>query len=155
MAKNRRIEVTPLLNVAGAYLAGDEVGVPFEIPGVVDYPGKGGSVVGVTLVDKAAQALAIDLILFNALPIGVADNAIYDVTDAEAGTIVGQVSLLAGDYIGGASNKTAHKDTDIDFETTSVATSLWGIFVTRGIPTYALNSLVLVLEVIQEDDFAH
>lgn len=155
MAKDRRIEVTPVMLAGGAYVSGDEVGAPFEILGVVDYPGKGGKITGVTIVDQAAQALALDLLVFQTQPVGVADNAAFDVTDADALKMIGQVSIVAGDYIGGASNKTAYKDVDIDFETPAASTSLWGILVTRGAPTYPVGALRVILHVVQEDEFGH
>lgn len=138
----RKVQIIPVLAVAGLYAAGDAVGAVIAVP-VVDFPGRGGRITGIEIIDKAAQALGITLHLFDVAPAAVTDNAVYDRTDADAVLAVGQIPVVAGDYVGGASNKTAYKDVDLNFQTKPADVNLYLQCFTQGAPTYAAGDLII------------
>jgi hypothetical protein len=150
MPEVKKVSVVPVLAVGGLYAAADAVGGLIEFAGVVDYPGKGGKIVGVTILDKAAQALGLTLQLFDTAPTPITDNAVYNPTDADAAKAIGHIAFVAADYIGGAANKVAYKDTDIDFQTQTTR-SIWGQLFTQGAPTYAAGDLTVTLHVVQSE----
>lgn len=146
MPATRKIQTVPVLAVAGLYAAGDAVGTTTVIPGVADAVGKGGKIVGIEVIDKAAQALGLTMQLYDAAPaVDQVDNGVYNPSDADAAKGIAAVAIVAGDYIGGAANKSAYKDVDIDFVTQNG--NLYYQLFTQGAPTYAAGDLIVIFHV--------
>lgn len=149
MPENKKVSAVPV-TAGGLFAAGDAVGGLLSFV-VVDYPGKGGKIVGIEIIDKAAQALGLTLHLFDSAPTPIADNAVYNPTDADAGRSFGHAVILAGDYVGGAANRTAYKDVDIDFQTAADSLSIYGQLFTQGAPTYGVDDITVNLIVQQSE----
>ena len=96
----------------------------------------GGAIMGVSLVDSAAQSTAgtFELWLFTAAPTAVADNAAFAPTDAEVRTVVGVVPLSTA-YVGtvtsGANGNRFYTSgaINIPFRTASTTRNLYGVLV--------------------------
>lgn len=150
MGHIRKLEVTPTISTL-IYAAGDAVGGLMEFPFAIGYPGKTGRIVGIEIVDKAAQAAAMTLQLFDRTFTPTADNAAYAPSDADAANAVGNIAVAAADYAGGTLNKIATKgDLSIPFQLPSNGTSLFGQLFTQGTPTYASASDLIVKLFVEE-----
>lgn len=147
MPETKKIQVVLVLLGGGAYTAADAVGGTTQIPGVVDFPGKGGKIVGIEVIDKAAQALGLTIVFYDSAPaVAQVDNVAFNPSDADAQKSIGQVVFVAGDYVGGAANRTAYKDLDIDFQTQGEVNLYLQAF-TQGAPTYAVGDLVIQVHI--------
>jgi hypothetical protein len=100
-------------------------------------------------VDEDAQAAAVDLVLFRATIGAPTDEAAFDPTDAELLDCVGFIRFAATDYSLFTDNAVAHKDASL---TASLAgTSLFGVLMAVGTPTYASTSSIHVTLTIVQD----
>jgi len=136
------LTVTPSLNVAGAYAAGDLVGQKNTIASAVRVSGGRGTILSVTIADKAKQAAALDLVFFGADPTGTTftDNGPFTPVDADLLKIIGHVAVLASDYSQFADNAVATRvAVGLMFEA-SVSTIYMAV-VSRGAPTYTDGDL--------------
>ncbi len=146
--------LTPTIDTA-AYATGDRVGSVITIPAALA-SGRAGQLVGATLVDKAKQKATLELWIFKASPTLVgADNAAFDITDANLLTaaFVGIIDFTAASYADTSSNSVCVgtvRGTPGGNYVTSGSANLFGVFVSRGTPTYASTTdLVLDIEVTQ------
>lgn len=128
-----------------AYAAGDVIG-PTTTPAnqswdLARIAGQGFRLRAVSMhkSDKNITNAAMDLVLFDAAPVAIADNAEWLPTDAEmlAG-YVGFVELLATDWhqCGGATNATGamlcKSNLDLPLAPASTSKTLYGVLVARG-----------------------
>jgi hypothetical protein len=145
----RYYTVTPTI-VPAAYDDNDTIGGVNTVYSLTA-PGKGVSFIGsATLVDKAGQKADLDIIFFSgtSAPTVSADNAAYDISDADALNQIGSISIAAADYIDSASNSTAcKKGVSLpipQWDGVNGVQNLYCVFVTRGTPTYvSASDLVL------------
>lgn len=147
------ISVTPTIQTAGAYTTGYCLGSKLTIASATRIAAGSGTIQSIALADKNKQGIAVDVILFDADPSGstFTDNAAATIVDADLLKILGVVSLVAGDYIAFADNSVAVKrDLNIGFKLAS-GSSLYAVLVTRGTPTYASVSDLVLKVAIQQD----
>ena len=147
------VDVTPTLTVAGAYAANDFVGTsatPMTFAGCARVNAGTGLIYRVELVDYAKQSIAGELWLFNTAPAGLpADNAAFTITDADAKQCIGVVSFNT--YYASALNSVSPVgNLTIGFKCLAGSMDLYGVFVTRGAPTYATGDLTFRLICVQD-----
>lgn len=138
----RRVSVsaTPTIDT-NAYSANDQVGGLQTLASAVR-TGIGTCILeSITILDKAAQSAAIQVLFFNASPtIASSNNAAIDITDAEMVKFIGSVTIAATDYVTTASNSASTtKNIQLPLAPAS-GTSLFAVAKTTGTPTYGSAS---------------
>lgn len=139
-------KVTVPINTA-IYADGDAVGnlLTFPIPSPRMLATRSGSILGVRIIDLDSQAAPIDIILLkplSAFTTVVTNNAAVDLSDADAmAGYLGKIPVLAGDYEALADNSVAQvwANPPIPFDV-SAGSSIRAILVSRGTPTYTVNT---------------
>lgn len=145
---------------ATPYSAGDTVGTVNAITGATfpdgPYTGSGsGDVRGVStigtisVIDLAKQNVALDLFFFNQSPTVSADNAAFNMDDANAAHYIGHVTIATTDYA---------NCTDTSFVclkavgliVSPIDDTIYCVVVARGAPTYAAGALTIKVGVYQE-----
>ncbi len=147
-----RHSITPTIT-GGAYSDNDVVG------GLLTFTGlRGGTLQSILVCDNAAQAVDYLLLLFNAAPTSIADNATFDITDADLAKIIYQHRLYAFPHVN-ADNKPQRQvftdnsysyEYNLDVPLWSEGGTLYGFLITTGgpVPTYAATSdITIVLQV--------
>lgn len=144
-----RLSQTPTISTS-AYTAKDAVGGLLTFASAAR--ASGGSIIvdSVQVVDLAAQKIAIDLVLFDSAPTTPTDNAVFDPPDGELDNVVGVISLVAGDYADFNDSAVATKH-NIGLSAVLSASSLYGVLVTRGTPTYATTADIVVTVTVVQD----
>ena len=135
------VEVTPTVSSGAAYDAADQVGGLITLAGAVPAAGDGAILRQISVVDKAKQKAALNVLLFDAEPtVASADNEAANVADTEmAGKCLGAVSIAAGDYVDLSASSVATKATTTPVKANGSA-SLYALLVTTGTPTYGSTS---------------
>lgn len=153
------VSVTPTVT-AGGYTAADAVGAALTFANAVRADGSAGSsadansgeIRTVTIIDKAVgnTSTTYELWLFNAAYTGVADNAAFAPTDAEALTCVGVIPIT--DVRASSNNLVlTARSVGLAFNVPS-GTTLWGQLVCRGTaPTYGATADVKINVTIAQD----
>lgn len=133
-----RYKVTPTIT-AGAYAANDVIGGRLQFVGA-----RKGTLQSVTITDKAAQAVAYILVLFESQPTGIADNATFDIDDADLDKIIYQVPLGAGGRQAFTDN-IYHYSYGLNVPLKAAGNSIWGFLIaSASTPTYASTSDITV-----------
>ena len=131
---------------AAAYSTGNAVGAKRTFSSMALASGLGGILQTVIVRDKAGQNVNYDLILFDADPTSttITDKAAVAVNTADLAKIIGVVSLT-GIVLGAAATMgvLTASGLGLAYKLTS-GTTIYGILVTRGAPTYASTSDVSV-----------
>jgi len=146
------ITVSPVLTVAGAYIAGDFVGTSATaliFANAARVAGGSGVIKSAMLIDAALQSIACELWLFDTNVAPPADNAAWTISDAHAATCIGVIPFST--YYASALNSVSNgvvPNGGIGFS--AVATTIWGALVTRGAPTYATLNLTVRLNIMQD-----
>lgn len=135
--------VTPVVT-AGAYSINDVVGGRLRFAGVGS-----GTLVAVTLADNAAQAVDYRLVLFHSTPTDIADNATFDVADADIRKIIWDTALLTASERFPFTDNSFHRryltrDAQVGLRSKEGDGSLWGFLIATTAPTYAATSDVTV-----------
>lgn len=140
------VSATPTVT-AGAYSAEDAVGGEMTFAAAVRATGGHGKLNTVILKDKAFVKNVLELWLFSATITEAADNAAFDISDADLANCVGVVPIAAANYYIGNDNQVAIVQLT-NFQFTCAATSLFGQLKCTGTPTYASTSdLTVTLEI--------
>lgn len=141
---NLRATQAPTITASSAYAAGNVVGALLTFAGMARVAGQGGILQSAILRDKAGQAVSYDLFLFDAAPTTPTDKTAIGLVAADLAKCIGVVSL-SGEALGAASTMgvITASGLGLAFKLTS-GTTLYGILVTRGTPTYASTSDVSV-----------
>lgn len=137
--KVTRIQVSQTTSAA-AYEALDAIGGLMTFANAARISGGSIHIESVTIVDEDSQAAAMDLVLFRASITGPTDEVAFDPTDAELLDCIGVIEFTADDYHAFTDNSVAHKDCALT--ATLAGTSLYGVLVARGTPTYASTSSI-------------
>lgn len=137
-----RVTQTPTITAAGIYAAKDVVGTLLTFAGAARFNGGGGRVTSVQIVDKDQERADMDLILFDTVPTVASDNAAFDPTDAELSNCIGWVPISAAYFTDFTDNSVAHIDLNLEY--VLAATSIYGVLVARGTPTYTGTSDLVV-----------
>jgi hypothetical protein len=146
------VEVTPVLDTS-EYADGDTLGAPFAIAGACRREGLDVVLADVTVLDKAKQSTAIDIMFFRSLPtVASADNAAINISDAEMEKCIGGVSIAAADFKAlSASSYANPAPFNKLLSPAANSTVLYGQLVCRsGTPTYAASSLVIKFKFLQD-----
>lgn len=144
---------SPTIAVATtAYAAGNLIGSKLALPNCLGKGNYSAWLEGLVVLDRGNQKAAIDLVLFNADPAATtfADNTAFAVNPADAGKVIGLVSVLAGDYVSIATTLAVatKKDFRMALKNTTSSPTLYAALVCRGTPTYtATTNLTLQLTV--------
>jgi hypothetical protein len=136
-----RCTAVPTL-VAAAYAAGDHLGTSIPTMSATSQGAEPAGIIHtVTVVDKAAQGVAIDLVVFDdtATP-SVTDNAPFDPSDTDTLFILGVIHILTTDWTTFVDNAVATKVVDMGFAPPGTGTTLKVAFVAQGAYTAASSS---------------
>jgi hypothetical protein len=143
------VTATPAIT-AGAYSAADAVGGKIEFENACSVYKNSGTIVQATLIDKAKQNALIHLVLFDRDFTAVADNAPFDVTDADLANVVGQIEFAVADYLSLADNSVCPLVGDFPFTLVEGGTSLFGqLYVVTSTPTYAAVDDIIVKLIVK------
>lgn len=138
-----RITQTPTISTT-IYAAKDAIGGLLTFANAARFTGGSGRVEVVTLYDRDPERADIDLVLFDTTITAPTDNAVFDPTDTELLTCVGVVPIGSGNYSDFNDNAVATVTPSLHYVLTG--TSLFGVLVARGTPTYtATNDIVVSL----------
>lgn len=140
------VSATPTLDTL-IYASGDSLHTAvLSFASAVRVTGGSGVVDKLIVVDKDLQSAAGELWLFSASVTPAAANAAHSISDADAALCVGVIPF--GTYYASALNSVSvAKDVRLPF--TVAATSLFGLLVTRGTPTYTAAGLTVSLTIAQ------
>jgi hypothetical protein len=137
-----RFKVTPTVT-AGAYSANDVVGGRLQFSGC-----RVGTLQSITIADNAAQAVDYFLVLFESQPTDIADNATYDVADADLAKIIYQDTLTSSATRQAFADNSYHFLWNLDVPLLGASSDVWGFLITTGTPTYAAtNDITVSLQV--------
>lgn len=151
IARGRKtISQTPTIT-AGAYSANDAVGGKLTFAGAAIAGAQTGAIRAVVLQDKAKQAIAADLVLFNADFTPTADNAAFAPSTTDLAKIIGVIPLPSANYSSFNANGVQTVQCDLPFELAEGSTAIYGQLVTRGTPTYAATSDLTIALVVEQD----
>ena len=133
---------------AGAYSANDVVGGRQQLVGIHQ-----GKIQGVVVSDLAAQNVQYNLVFFSSIPTDIADNATFDIADADMSNILGVVPLASA-----ATTRFAFTDNSLNqsyniglpVKSDEADGDIWFIMYTTGTPTYAAVTDVSVLITIEQ-----
>lgn len=145
------ISVTPTVT-AGAYGAGDVVGGLLEFEDAARVEGKGGVVIGATIVDDAGQDSEMELWLFNAEPTAIADNDAFsmDAAEAELHTVAGILSTADSTWRAAGTPSVVYMGDYVRYDPES-GTSLYAFLVDRtGGTLAATDDITVILHVLQD-----
>lgn len=133
------VSITPPIQAA-SYTANDLVGGKMELQDVVKQSGGGGMVQSLVLLDLASQGRTVDVVLFGEDPSNTtfAENAPFDVNDADVDKIVGVIrcdeKIDIGPMVG------VVNDLAMPFVLPAGGTSLFAAIILRQAATYVSTS---------------
>lgn len=137
-----------------AYATGELIGGKLTLTGAARVSGGSGSIETLTLVDQAKQALACDIVFFEADPSATTftDQAAFDPADADLLNVCGVVSIVVADYASFNDNCVATKaNIGIAFGPLSTGTSIYAAIVARGAHDFAAaTDLQLKVKFLQD-----
>jgi hypothetical protein len=152
-----RISATPTISSSPAYTSGDVLGTLMSFTSAARVSGFGGIITGVQVLDKTqAQRAAMTLLLSGTSFTAAADNAAFAPSDADSALIQAQIEILSTHYntawAGTPLNSIAtvpHNDAASSPNIMRIpyvcsATTLYGLLVVRGTPTYTSTSDIIV-----------
>lgn len=140
------ITVTPAI-AADAFAANDVVGGKLTLAGAVRVAAGKGKITGLKLVDKSKQNANLLVFIFGAdLAGSYADNSVEAVTAADWLKWIGTIKILSTDYEQMANASLVDLGFELDIKA-AAGTTIYGLIVTTGTPTYAENALQLTFGV--------
>ena len=142
----RRFIVTPTIT-AGAYSSNDVIGATLTFPGIVE-----GDLHAVIITDAAAQATSYHLYLLHSAPTDIADNAVWDLADADISKVIHRAFLDSGNGYIPTDNKINIREYGVDerrrLRSGERSGHIYGFLVCTGTPTYAATTdITISLEV--------
>lgn len=144
--KATEVSVTPTLDTS-AYASGDSLHTTvLTFANAVGVSGGSGVVDKLVISDHDVQSAAGELWLFNATVTPATANAAHSISDADADKCIGVIPF--GTYYASALNSISVARPGLPIK--CAATSLFGILVTRGTPTYTASGLVVTLQISQD-----
>jgi len=134
-----------------AYAAGDVLADTQELTACLRENGGTATLDSLTLLDKDAQGIALDLLILKTnVSIG-AENAAVSVSDANADEILGVIEIAAGDYVDLVNSQIANKNNiNMTLKGASGADDLYVAAITRGAPTHTASGITLKLGLIRD-----
>lgn len=144
--KSVNVSATPTLDTS-AYAPGDCLHTTvISFANAVD-ASLSGFVEKMIVVDNLVQSQPLELWLFSATVTPAAANAAHSISDAHAALCIGVI--YSGPYYASALNSVSVTK-GIGLAIKCAATTLFGILVARGAPTYAVDSLTVSLQISQD-----
>lgn len=128
-----------------AFADGDYVGSVITIEGMCRGGASAAVLEKITILDKDAQGVALDLLFFDESPtVASAENAALNISDTEMEKCIGGVSIVAADYHSTSANSIATKviSPGLPLKPDSSET-VYCVIKSRGTPTYAGAALTL------------
>ncbi len=135
----QRFAVTPTVT-AGAYSANDVVGARLTFTGL-----QGGTLQSILIIDEAAQSVDYFIVLFNASPTDITDNATFDIADADLDKIIYEDTLTAAATRRAFTDNSYHRLFNLDVPLWSEGGTIYGFLITTGTPTYAATDDITVI----------
>lgn len=134
---------TPVVSTSPAYTSGDAVGSVLSFTSATRVSAGSGVVQSVTVIDKGGQAANLDLLLFDStVSVAPTDNTACTIADADLAKCVGAIPIT-GHHALADNSMSRSLNVGLGFKLTS-GTTLYGILVSRGTPTYASTSDITV-----------
>ena len=112
----------------------------------MQFPGiRHGTLDHISIVDLANQTVDYVLVLFDAIPTDIVDNATFDIADADMDNIIFRQVFNAGDRWAFTDNA-VHMINKINLKVRSTEQDgdLWAFLYTTGTPTFASTSDIVV-----------
>lgn len=157
MALNRRPSEVKTVSIAattGAYVAGQQVGVPVEIQNAVEDSGSTGTIESISIQDPAKQDAAMDLIFFDQAPSAGADKVAWAPSAADLVKILGVVKVSATTPYSDGSALSVGSILNIGLKikawkaaANQSNSSVWVLAVARGTPNYGASAANLKLRI--------
>jgi hypothetical protein len=150
--KARLVTVTPTISTS-AYADGDQLGDVLTLTNAMDDIRDTGAVLSVSVIDKAKQNAAFDILFFDQNPtVSSSDNAALNIADAEmAAKFLGRIKVATGDYSELSASSVASVNGIGLFIASSGSKNLFAILQSRGTPTYTSTSdLVIKIGIVQD-----
>lgn len=143
--------VTPTISTS-AYTSGDEIGGLMEFTDAFREDVGSGVLESVSILDLAKQSAEIDIVFFDRSITPTADNAAWDISDADMAHYLGFVKIGATDYVSGADYSVACRTgIGLLLKANALGTSIFATAVVRGGPTYAaITDLTITLGISQD-----
>jgi hypothetical protein len=147
-----RLDAAQTVTSGSAYSAGNTVGGLITFTNAIRAAGLGGSIQSCVFRDTAGQAGTYDLFFFDQTPSGttVTDKTALAIAVADIPKIVGTTSFATAIVKGGTPGAITNANMNLRFKP-SAGTSLFGILVTRGTPTYTSTTAVTLTCAVQPD----
>lgn len=146
-----RATASPTVTTGSAYAAGNAVGGLLMFAGLARVAGQGGILQTALLRDRSGNAAAYDLFLFDSAPAAPTDKTALALSSADLARCIAVVPL-AGAALAAAAGMgvIAAGGLGLAYRLGS-GTTLWGILVTRGAPTFA-GATDLALDLVAMPD---
>ena len=146
-----QVQVTPAVTAASAYVAGNVVGGLLIFANAVQGTVLSGVLESITLAIKSTQTASFKLYLFGSAPATTfTDKTAPAIQAVDAAKLLDVITLSAGDAGRGA-NTTLFVADNIGKSLVLAGTSLFGVLVTTGTPTFTTTSDVVVTASILKD----
>lgn len=151
-----RKQATPTVSTSPAYTAGDAVGGLLTFSSAVRASGGTCYLESATVLDKAKQTAAgLELWLFDRTFTNTADNAAFDVSDSDLANCLGMIEFAAGDGASTSTTATLYtwpQSVGIGpYPLVLNGTDLFGQLVTRGTPTFASTSDIVISLMLRQN----
>lgn len=147
------VTVTPVISTS-IYASGDQLGGINTLANAMDMDKDTGNIMSITVIDKAKQNAAFDILFFSDLPtVASSDNAPLDISDAEmASKCLGIVKVLSTDYVDLAANSVNSKYVvGLFLRSVAGSNTLYCVCRAAGTPTYVSTSdLVIKIGIVQD-----
>jgi hypothetical protein len=138
---NLRAAQTPVVTSGAAYASGNAVGGLLTFAGMARIAGQGGVLQTALLRDKAGNNVPYDLFLFDAAPTAPTDKTAYAI-GADLANSIGVVPF-AGLVTAGTPGLFTAAGLGLGYKL-GAGTTLYGVLVTRGAPTFSSTADVTV-----------
>lgn len=132
----KTISVTPTLSVGSGYATGDYVGTtgtPITFTDAARVNNGSGWVLGALLENNTAEAIAMELWIFDSTVTPPTDSAAWSISDADAAKCKGVLKFEAANWCQSALNAVCRSTSQvIPFVTGAASKDLFGCLVARG-----------------------
>ena len=144
------VALIPAISAAAIYHAGDAVGGLLTFANSARVAGSGGVIKSVLLVDDSGTDVALELWLFNATFVAMADHAAWAPAEADLEKLIGVIYSTDGAWAAaGTPSVNSIKAIGLRYDLTG--TSMFGQLVTRGTPTFAaVDDVTVKVQLLQD-----
>ncbi len=154
-ARHVKVSVTPTLGTAGSASGNSLHTADMTFAGCARINGGSGVIVGLTIQDKSIQGTPGELWLFDQSVASTLSatthttQTAWNLNDTDLPAVVGKIDW--GTVAASTNNEVYNNwNVRLPFKCSGSSTSLLGVLVTRGAPTYAASDLTVILHIIQD-----